>query len=113
MNQSPPGFSVFLLMMFLVITTDVFASVLKPVELYEQYCMSCHADDASGEMPGVPDLIADKSWMQLPEKELLKRMIDGIQTPGSVMIMPPRGGAVNLSDQELMSIIRYMKKNFR
>ncbi|MCK5335883.1 MAG: cytochrome c [Gammaproteobacteria bacterium] len=79
-------------------------------KLYMQYCVSCHADDGSGEMPGVPDLTEKKDWMLLSETELFQKLNKGFQTPGSTMPMPPRGGAPDLSDKQLLEVIRYLHK---
>lgn len=89
------------------------ASVEKPERLYLQYCSSCHADDGAGEMPGVPDLHVNKTWLQRPEAELFNRIEKGFQTPGSPLPMPAKGGAQNLSDQQLLEVIRYMQKTFK
>lgn len=86
------------------------ASVLQPENLYFQYCAACHAEDGSGEMPGVPDLMENKSWLKQSEVELFKKMVKGFQSSGSVMAMPPRGGATDLSDKELLEVIKFLQQ---
>lgn len=84
----------------------------KGERLYVQSCVICHADDGTGAMPGVPNLIENRAWSIVPEKELLDRLKQGIQTPGATMAMPPKGGNPKLSDKELMEIITYMRATF-
>jgi len=89
----------------------IYSEQLKADEkLYNQYCMSCHAEDGSGELPGVPDLTENKKWMKLSESELYMKLDKGFQTPGSIMPMPPRGGAVDLTDKQFLEVIRYFHK---
>lgn len=81
-------------------------------QLYSQNCLVCHAEDGKGAMPGIPDLQESRAWSTLTEQELLARLKQGIQTPGSVMMMPPKGGNPDLTDDNLREIIRYMREAF-
>lgn len=100
-----------LLIFLIVLSQGVLVEQVHASEkMYMQYCMSCHADDGSGEMPGVPDLTENRQWMRLTESELFKKLDKGFQTPGSVMPMPPRGGAIDISDKHLLDVIRYLHK---
>ena len=74
--------------------------------------MVCHADDGSGAMPGVSDLSENRTWSTIPESQLLTRLNKGIQTAGSAVSMPPKGGNPDLTDTDLIAIIAYMRKEF-
>jgi len=84
----------------------------KGEQLYVQSCVICHAVDGTGAMPGVPNLIENRAWSGVPEKELLDRLERGIQTPGATIAIPPKGGNSKLSDKELMEIVTYMRATF-
>ena len=69
-------------------------------ELYQQNCSFCHGDDATGEMPGVPDLIAQRGWMLKSDEQLLLTLIAGVINENGVS-MPSRGGNMELTDDQL------------
>jgi len=46
------------------------------------------------------------------DAELLSNMINGFQSPGSPMAMPPRGGNVSLTDADLKAVLGYMRTTF-
>jgi mono/diheme cytochrome c family protein len=81
-------------------------------QLYLENCMTCHAYDGKGSMPGVLDLKEDKAWLTVDEQSLLSRIKQGIKKPGSRFSMPAKGGNPNLTDDDLKKIIRYMKQSF-
>lgn len=70
-------------------------------ELYEKKCSLCHATDAMG----APVVGNAKSWKKRIEQgkdTLYKNAING--TGG----MPPKGGSINLSDDDVKQIVDYM-----
>ena len=78
-------------------------------DLYQTRCADCHGEDASGELPGVPDLTqAPEVWARTDDT-LLARTIAGVDSPASPIPMPPRGGHPDLSDAELRTLIIYMR----
>ena len=77
-------------------------------ELYQQNCSFCHGDDATGEMPGVPDLIAQRGWMLKSDEQLLLTLIAGVINENGVS-MPSRGGNMELTDDQLRSCISYLR----
>ena len=81
-------------------------------QLYMQNCMVCHGDDGTGGMPGVINLEKNRTWSTLDDAALLTRLKQGIQKPGSSISMPAKGGNVNLTDNELKEIIRYIRYSF-
>ena len=81
-------------------------------QIYMNNCFTCHGDDGQGEMPGVADLTKNQGWRNIPAKKLLKQLKNGITKPGASINMPPKGGNPDLNDNDLMSAIIYMRKNF-
>lgn len=80
--------------------------------IYQSACIACHGADGAGVLPGVPDLTIKDGPLALSSDELLKRTAEGIQSPGSPMAMPPRGGDPGLRDEDLKAVLRYMRENF-
>lgn len=81
-------------------------------QLYMQNCMICHADDGSGAMPGVNNLMEKKAWSTIDNETLLSKLKQGVQDPGSGISMPAKGGNQNLTDSDLKKIVRYMRQTF-
>ena len=80
--------------------------------VYNRTCIACHGSDGDGSLPGVPDLGGQTGPLSQADALLLKRMIDGFQTPGSTMAMPARGGDPALTDADLNAVMQYMRKEF-
>ncbi|HEY9052048.1 MAG TPA: cytochrome c [Gammaproteobacteria bacterium] len=78
-------------------------------EVYFQTCIICHGDDGSGSMPGVPDLADSKSLFVDKNEVILARLKAGIQTQGNVS-MPPKGGNPDLTDDQLLEVLLYLKE---
>ena len=79
-------------------------------QLYDQTCAVCHGADASGAMPGVPDLTARHGVLTKPDPELLRSLVNGTQTPGVPLAMPPRGGNPALTDADLRATLDYLRR---
>ncbi len=105
---------------FLAIATQIYVGSLAGVALaaplgetvFQSACIACHGVDGAGALPGVLDLTAADSPLGQPDAVLLKRTIEGFQRPNSTLPMPPRAGNPDLSDEELMAAIRYMRERF-
>jgi len=104
-------FYLVIVLAFSVIAFDVRAQP-KAENLYAQNCMVCHGDDGSGAMPGVSDLTENRNWSTMNELKLVKRLKQGIQSPGATVSMPPKGGNPDLSDDDLKALIHYMRAEF-
>jgi len=89
------------------INSAVSANDYKSV--YEQNCSICHGVDGHGIMPGIPDLKENTTWSLKSDNQLLNLVKNGFQSPDSIMAMPPKGGNANLSDQQIISSILYMR----
>lgn len=81
--------------------------------LYHSTCVACHGNDGKGTVPGAPDLRGvDSRLVQKDIDTLLHNVDEGYQSSGSMMAMPPKGGSSNLSEQDLVDILDYMRKEF-
>lgn len=85
------------------------AEEMTAEQIYLQNCTVCHGDDGSGNMPGVPDLADSKTLMTEKKSIILEKMKSGIQSPGNLS-MPPRGGNPKLTDEQLLSVLNYMRQ---
>jgi len=90
------------------------AAIAAPAgeSVFRSACIACHGVDGAGALPGVPDLTASDSRLAQPEDLLLKLTIEGFQSSGSSMAMPPRAGNPELSDEDLRAALRYMRERF-
>ena len=82
---------------------------LSGEQVYNQTCIACHGADGGGAIPGVPDF---KERLSKSDEILFQHVIEGFQSPGSPMAMPPRGGNPNLSDQGIREVLSYIRNNF-
>lgn len=78
-------------------------------DIYTASCSACHGDKGQGNLPGVPDLTSNKGRLMKPDNVLLANIVSGMQTPGNVMGMPPKGGNADLTDKELGAVITYLR----
>jgi len=96
---------------FMIFSVGILADS-KGKQLYIENCMVCHDDDGSGAMPGVSDLSETRTWLAMPTNELLLKLKKGIAKPGSPIAMPPKGGNEKLTDEDMLKVISYMRKEF-
>jgi len=81
-------------------------------ETYNQTCVSCHSADGTGAFPGVPDFTSSDGVLAKSDSILIKHIIDGFQSPGAPMAMPPKGGNPNLSKPGIRAVLEYIRKAF-
>ena len=81
--------------------------------VYDSSCIACHGANGKGAIPGVPDFTAADSPLSKPREVLLNNIINGVQTPGNSMPMPPRGGNATLTDEEVAAALDYITKSFK
>ena len=91
-------------------TTD--SASISGKQVYESNCLACHGANGKGSIPGVPDFNEKNGRLSKSDSELLSNIITGIQSPGSSMPMPPRGGNSQLSDTDLNAALKYIKASF-
>lgn len=80
-------------------------------EIYDQTCIACHGPRGKGAIPGVPDLSDKSGRLSQPYDVLLTNVIRGLQSPGSTMAMPPKGGNPNLSEADIRAVIDYLQSS--
>lgn len=81
-------------------------------EIFKSTCISCHAANGKGAIPGVPDFTKPDGRLSKSDDVLFKHIRDGFQTPGNAMMMPPRGGNPKLSDNDLKAVLKYLHSQF-
>ncbi len=93
-------------------TDESSASTMSGKEVYQQTCIACHGAEGKGVFAGVPDFTDPAGRLSKSDEELLKNVMNGFQTPGSPMAMPPRGGNGNLTGGDLRNVIKYLRSEF-
>lgn len=80
--------------------------------VYERTCVACHGSDGKGTLPGVPPLGGNNGRLAKPDDVLMKGMLEGFQSPGSTLAMPPKGGDPSLTEDDAKAVLQYMRKTF-
>ena len=80
--------------------------------VYERTCVACHGADGKGTLPGVPPLGGGNGRLAKPDDVLIKNMLEGFQSPGSTLAMPPKGGDPSLTAEDAKAVLDYMRKTF-
>jgi len=63
--------------------------------------------DGKGAISGVPSL-AER--ISKSDAVLLNNILNGYQSPGATMAMPPRGGNANVTEQDIKEVLSYIRK---
>lgn len=74
-----------------------------------QVCAQCHGMDARGHRFLGADLKASPFFNQTPEDDVLAMIKMGKPATTDRPAMPPKGGRMNLSDEDIRDIIAYIK----
>lgn len=85
--------------------------------IYERNCLPCHGSDGIGAFPGSPDLTQVKGFSAEAhsDAELLEHMVQvkqGIKSSTGSLLMPPKGGNPDLTDQDIREVLEYMREKF-
>lgn len=80
--------------------------------IYEASCLVCHGADGTGAMPGVSDLTAADGPLSKSDDVLFRSLVTGINSRGSSIAMPPRGGNPKLTDDDLRVVVQYLRSAF-
>jgi cytochrome c5 len=101
-----------LLVAGLILSVPVHAD--SPEALYGRTCIACHGANGKGAVPGVPDLTSAKGPLAVKSNaELVKSVLNGLQSPRSPIAMPPKGGNPTLTDSDALALVEYMRERFR
>jgi cytochrome c5 len=76
--------------------------------VYDQACMACHAQGVAG-APKFGDAEAWAARIAKGKDTLYENSINGFQ--GEAGVMPPKGGFMNFSDEEVKAAVDYMVEN--
>ncbi|MFO7592434.1 MAG: c-type cytochrome [Pseudomonadota bacterium] len=74
-------------------------------QVYDNACFTCHAQGIAG-APRLDDKAAWEPRIAKGMETLVSHAIDGFQ--GDAGVMPPKGGFMNLSDEEVRAAVAYM-----
>ena len=88
-----------------VAVTEPVVEVLSGPQVYNQACLACHGAGVGG-APVMGDTAAWASRIAQGADVLSEHAIDGFT--GSAGYMPPKGGRVDLSDEEILAAMQYM-----
>lgn len=81
-------------------------------EIYEATCVACHGKDGKGVLPGTPNLRKKDGVMAKSDEELIRNTLNGYQSPGSPLAMPPKGGNPSLTEADMRAVVQYMRTAF-
>ena len=87
-------------------------SVLSGSDLYNQTCIACHGANGKGTVPGAPDFTKPEGSLSQSDEVLVQHIVEGFQSPGSPMAMPPKGGNTNLTTKDIQAVLVYLQENF-
>lgn len=99
-----------MLMSALVFADEALLDAGKTV--YLQTCIACHGATGKGAIPGVRDLTDPDGALAKPDEELIRNISNGIQSPGSLMAMPAKGGNPALTKDDISAVIAYIRADF-
>lgn len=80
--------------------------------VYERTCVACHGEDGKGALPGVAPLGGKGGRLEKDDNVLMKSMLEGFQSAGSTLAMPPKGGDPSLTEEDAKAVLQYMRKTF-
>lgn len=91
---------------FLLLGTTHAAFAADGKALYGTTCVACHGAKAQGTIPGVPHLA---KRLNQSDEVLVAHIVNGFQTKGSPMAMPPKGDNPNLTSDDAKAIVVYLR----
>lgn len=80
--------------------------------IYVQTCIACHGANGKGAIPGVADFTSDDGALAKTDEALIKSITEGVQSPGSPMAMPPKGGNPTLTEADIKAVLVYLRDEF-
>lgn len=80
--------------------------------IYSQTCIACHGANGKGAIPGVADLTANDGALSKSDDDLIKSISEGVQSPGSPLAMPAKGGNPTLTEADIKAVLVYLRAQF-
>lgn len=96
-----------LLALFLIPVVPL-ASAAEPQAVYQATCVACHGAKGQGAIPGVPDL-GKGNRLTKSDAEIAANIMNGFQTKGSPLAMPPKGGNPKLTEAEAKALVPFLR----
>lgn len=93
-------------------TKNTLSSGLSGADIYAQTCIACHGGNGKGVVPGAPDFTNKNGRLSKTDKTLLNSLQNGLQSPGSPMAMPAKGGNSALTQTDLKNVLEYLRETF-
>lgn len=87
------------------------AAPLSGQQVYNAACFACHGGEGIGGAPGTGNKAAWSARLAKGSAMLNEHALKGFQ--GATGVMPPKGGRVDLSDEEIIAAVDYMTAQVR
>jgi len=81
-------------------------------KVFQTTCFACHGLDGKGLIPGIPDFNKTQDRLAQPDSVLFNHVLNGFQSPGAMIPMPPKGGNATLTNQNIIDAIIYIRNKF-
>ena len=88
------------------VVTDTVRAPLSGPQVYNDICYLCHAAPGVGGSPVLGDSAAWAPRLEQPAELIQDHVINGYQ--GEAGYMPPKGGRLDLTDEEILEAIDFM-----
>ena len=88
------------------------SSFAKGKEVYQGTCIACHGTNGKGQIPGAPNFTKADGVLSQGDDVLIEHITDGYESPGADMPMPPKGGNEDLTDEDIIAVLAYIRHEF-
>ena len=79
---------------------------------YQQTCVACHGANGQGALPGIASFGSADGPLAQSDDALVRSILDGKQSPGSALAMPPKGGNPNLTETDARALVAFLRAEF-
>lgn len=80
--------------------------------IYNQTCIACHGSNGKGTLPGAPNFTKAGGPLIKSDDVLVRNITKGLQSPGSPMAMPAKGGNADMTAEDIKAVLAYLRKRF-